>query len=60
MFGRVVLVWCNNGVVRAYFEHVFCALGLAAVDGKRVLFAVDGAPVGDVGLERGFDFPVFD
>ena len=34
-------------------------LGRAAVDGEGVVGLVDGAPVGDGGLEAGFDFPVF-
>lgn len=34
-------------------------LGRAAVDGEGVVGVVDGAPVGDGGLEAGFDFPVF-
>jgi hypothetical protein len=48
------------GENRTHFKHILSALGGRAVDGERVVFVVDGAPVRQDGFERSFDFPVLD
>ena len=60
LFRIVELVGCDDGVVRPDFQHVLCALGWTTIDRECVVGVVDGAPVGDVGLETGFHFPVLD
>jgi hypothetical protein len=49
-----------DGMGETDLEHIFCTLGLGAVDCEGVVFVVDGAPIVDGRLERGFDFPVLD
>ena len=56
----VVLALGQNGIVCSHFQHVFAGDGLVAVDREAEVRVVDGAPVGDVGFEGGFDFPVLD
>ena len=56
----VVLVGRDECVVGAHAEHVLARLRGAAVEAKGVARLLDCAPVGEVGFERGFDFPVFD
>jgi hypothetical protein len=49
--GRVVLVRCDDGIVRADLKHGLSAFGLGAIDSKRVVLVVDGSPVLESGLE---------
>lgn len=56
----VVLVRCNDGIVRSDFEHVLSGLGRATIDGERVVFVIDGPPVFQPRFERGLYFPVLD
>lgn len=56
----IVLVCRDEGIVSAHAEHVLARLRGTAVEAKGVARVLDCAPVGEVGFERGFDFPVFD
>lgn len=56
----VVLVGRDKGVVSAHAQHVLARLRRPAVEAECVAGLLDGAPVGQVGLEGSLDFPVLD
>jgi hypothetical protein len=58
--GAIELVGLEDGIVRADLEHVLACLGGPAVDREGVRRRVDGAPVRQVRLVAGLDFPVLD
>lgn len=58
--GTVVFVRRNDGVVCSDLEHMFACLARTSIDRKGVFGVVDGSPIGELGLERGFDLPVLD
>lgn len=56
----VVLVRRNDGIVCSNLEHVLAGLTWTSINRKGVLAVVDCSPIRELGLERCFDFPVFD
>jgi hypothetical protein len=56
----VILVGCDDGIVCADFEHMFCGLFRPAVNREGVFRMVDGAPVFEVCLKGSLNLPVLD
>lgn len=61
IIGRIVVrTRREERIIRADFQHVLAAQRGPAVQCEVVCLMVNGAPVREVGLEGGFDFPVLD
>lgn len=45
-FAIIELIWGgDDGIVRAYFKHIFSRLILAAIDGKGIIPPINGPPI---------------